>query len=109
MGVSCGDDQVNSLKGLPLVLFADVVLLAEIDEVSDGLGSQQGEAVDDLNLRVIMSIQYALRQSGGHEKSESHKISLDNGALLPPQRAGLFERLLFFIARNRFWERDIYL
>jgi hypothetical protein len=51
MGVSCGDDPVNSLKGVPLVLFADVVLLAEIDEVSDGLGGQQGEAVDDLNLR----------------------------------------------------------
>lgn len=73
MGVSCGDDQVNLLKGVPLVLFADVVLLAEIDEVSDGLGGQQGEAVDDLNLRVIMSIQRALRQSRGHEKSESHK------------------------------------
>jgi hypothetical protein len=35
--MSCGD-QESLIKAAPLVLLADVVLLAEIDEVSDRLG-----------------------------------------------------------------------
>lgn len=39
--------------GEPLVLFADVVSLAQVDQVDDGLGSEQHEGVDDLNLLVV--------------------------------------------------------
>ena len=38
--------------GKMLVLLADVVLLAEVDEVDHGLGGQQEERVDDLDLRT---------------------------------------------------------
>lgn len=36
--------------GEVLVLLADVVLLAQVDQVHDGLGSEQEQRVDDLNL-----------------------------------------------------------
>ena len=36
--------------GKVLVLLANVVLLAKIDEVNDGLGSEKEERVDDLDL-----------------------------------------------------------
>lgn len=36
--------------GEPLVLFPHEVLLGQVDEVGDGLGGQEGEAVDDLDL-----------------------------------------------------------
>lgn len=37
-------------RGKMLVLLADVVTLGKVDEVDDGLGSQQEERVDDLDL-----------------------------------------------------------
>ena len=53
-----GDDRVagsvlfNPLRdlGQVLVLLADVVLLAEVDEEDDGLGRKEEERVDDLDL-----------------------------------------------------------
>ncbi len=41
--------------GKVLVLLADVVLLREIDQVDDGLRSQEEERVDDLDLSPIRS------------------------------------------------------
>jgi hypothetical protein len=56
------------LKAIPLILFADVVLLAEIDEISDGLGGQQGEAVNDLDLQIILGI--SMRQESQVTKGQ---------------------------------------
>lgn len=36
--------------GQVLVLFPDVILLRKIDQIDDGLGAEQEERVDDLNL-----------------------------------------------------------
>jgi hypothetical protein len=36
--------------GQMLVLLANVVLLAQVDEVDDGLGREEEERVDDLDL-----------------------------------------------------------
>lgn len=36
--------------GQMLVLFPDVILLRKIDQIDDGLGAEQEERVDDLNL-----------------------------------------------------------
>jgi hypothetical protein len=33
-----------------LVLLADVILLAEVDEIDDGLGREEEKRVDDLDL-----------------------------------------------------------
>ena len=38
--------------GQPLVLLSDVVSLGQVDEVDDGLGGQELETVDDLDLRA---------------------------------------------------------
>ncbi len=35
---------------VPFVLLADVISLAQVDEVGNGLGRQQLQAVDDINL-----------------------------------------------------------
>jgi hypothetical protein len=40
----------EEMKDAPLVLLSDVVSLGEVDEVDDGLGSQELELVDDLDL-----------------------------------------------------------
>jgi hypothetical protein len=42
-----------------LVLLAKVVLLAEVGEVDDRLGSQKEERVDDLDLLNIVSYEHA--------------------------------------------------
>ena len=39
--------------GQVLVLLADVVLLAKVDEEDDGLGCEEEERVDDLDLVVV--------------------------------------------------------
>lgn len=39
-------------KNEPLVLFPHVVPLAQVDEVSHGLGGEQGEAVHDFDLSI---------------------------------------------------------
>lgn len=44
-------DPLNNL-GKMLVLLADVVLLRQVDEEDDGLGGEEEERVDDLNLCV---------------------------------------------------------
>lgn len=40
--------------GEVLVLFPDIILLRKIDQIDDGLGAEQEERVDDLDL-VMMS------------------------------------------------------
>ena len=92
-------NQESMLKAVPFVLFADVVLLTEIDEIGDGLGGQQGEAIDNLNLRIILNIS-TCQEYEDTKGQRVEKISLDSGALLPPQRAGLFEQSLFFIVER---------
>lgn len=60
-GTREGDQHIASVVSLdpgvdlgePLVLLADVVSLAQVDQVDDGLGSEQHEGVDDLNLLVV--------------------------------------------------------
>jgi hypothetical protein len=39
-------------RSAPLVLLADVVLLGQVQEVGDGLGGEEGEGIDDVDLRV---------------------------------------------------------
>jgi hypothetical protein len=53
-----GLDPLNNL-GQVLVLLAKVVLLAEVGEVDDRLGSQKEERVDDLDLLNIVSYEHA--------------------------------------------------
>jgi len=53
-----GDEEVARVVGVdpsldlgePLVLFADVIAFGEVDEVGDGFGSEELEAVDDVDL-----------------------------------------------------------
>ena len=47
-------DPLDNL-GKMLVLLADEVLLRQVDEVDNGLGSQEEERVDDLNLDELVS------------------------------------------------------
>lgn len=53
-----GLDPLNNL-GQVLVLLAKVVLLAEVGQVDDRLGSQKEERVDDLDLLNIVSHEHA--------------------------------------------------
>ena len=58
----------------PFVLLADVVLLAEVDEVSDGLGGEHVEAVDDVDLYKSL---LAMQAGGGKDDgSEENLFSL---------------------------------
>lgn len=41
--------------GEVLVLFPDVILLRKIDQIDDGLGAEQEEGVDDLNLFMLLA------------------------------------------------------
>lgn len=76
---------------IPLVLLTDVVLLAEVHEVGDGLGSKELEAVDDIDLCGILSQRLAkvsIRDGEDQSKKCSHK---HNGALLPPSKSWVIE------------------
>lgn len=39
---------------LPLVLFPDVILFAQIDEIGDWFGGKQLKAVDDIDLNAML-------------------------------------------------------
>jgi hypothetical protein len=43
----------------PLVLLADKVLFAQVDEVGDGFGGEQSEVVDDVDLRNFGDVRIA--------------------------------------------------
>lgn len=50
--------------GQVLVLLADVVLFAEVDEEDDWLGGEEEEWVDDLDLGVFRSVKYRAEFAG---------------------------------------------
>jgi hypothetical protein len=47
-----------------LVLFSDIVLLAQVDEVDNRLGRQEEERVDELDLEIlsITGVEYSPKQ-----------------------------------------------
>ena len=61
---ACGDGQNGAARGVGLapleqtgkvlVLLADVVTLAQVDQVDNGLGSEQEQRVNDLDLKPFM-------------------------------------------------------
>ena len=59
---------------VPFVLLADIVLLAEVDEVGDGFGGEHVEAVDDVDL--CESLLVALNDSGMQYGSDENFFSL---------------------------------
>ena len=50
MSVRCGKRRGGVSGNAPLVLLADVILLGQVDEVGNGLGRQEHELVDDVDL-----------------------------------------------------------
>jgi hypothetical protein len=61
--------------GQVLVLLADVVLLAKVDEVDDGLGRKEEERVDDLDLAngklVFADVCRVSNMNSGYIESEN--------------------------------------
>ena len=47
-----GQGKRRARRGIPFVLLANVVLLAQVDEVGDGLGSEELQTVDDVDLET---------------------------------------------------------
>lgn len=54
--------------GQVLVLFPDVILLRKIDQIDDGLGAEQEERVDDLNLFTLL-VSF-IRSINGRQKEQ---------------------------------------
>jgi len=52
--------------GKMLVLLADVVPLRQVDKVDDGLGRQEEERVDDLNLKRGQSAKARVKRQCGN-------------------------------------------
>jgi hypothetical protein len=67
---------LTDVVDLPLVLLTNVVLLAEVDEICDGLGGQQLQAVDNIDLKIVL---VAVKKSAGAERSEIKMFSLGWG------------------------------
>lgn len=69
--------------GQVLVLLADVVLLAEVDEVDDGLGRKEEERVDDLDLangKLVFADMYRVsKRNSGCIESEMDVTSESPG------------------------------
>lgn len=82
---------------VPLVLLADVILLAEVHEVGDGLGSKELETVDDIDLWGILG-QHLVKVSvrDGEDQSKNVLISI-LGRYSRHRRAGLSSLGLFVI------------
>jgi hypothetical protein len=87
-----------------LVLLADVILLAEVDEEDDRLGRKEEERVDDLDLEnrkhvLMIRIQFFEGEIGvwSQRRTSFHK----DPALRGHQRAGIIEHSLFVIFRGR--------
>lgn len=84
----------------PFILFPNVVLLAQIDEIGYRFSSEELKTVDDINLIKLVSTWALAKQSNERneaKESDSKFISKEYGALLPPQRAGLKSSLKLFV------------
>ena len=47
-----GRGKRRARRGIPFVLLANVVLLAQVDEVGDGFGSEELETVNNIDLGI---------------------------------------------------------
>jgi hypothetical protein len=64
--------------GQMLVLLADVILLAKVDEKDNGLGREEEERVDDLNLescKLVLKNRYDSQKGGWCVESEMDVFS----------------------------------
>ena len=79
---------------VPLVLFPNVILFAEIDQVGDRLGGEELETIDDFNLGGELAANLEKHSGTDQWNDVSHGHS---GALLPPRRAEfVIERIALY-------------
>lgn len=63
-------------RGQVLVLLADVVLLAQVDQVHNGLGSEQEQGVDNLDLKPLLSAVMLITVLSVFQKERTPKNSV---------------------------------